>query len=109
MEDNKEENAVRFGGHAVPGIAGVIGGVAFAVFVPWVLLSHGQLLGTTVLTTLVMIAVIGGGVIALTAAFFSLVMPSSVSHENKWDQWEKWENMKKKLKDTKEKAEGKPE
>ena len=25
MEDKKEENGVRFGGHAVPGIAGVIG------------------------------------------------------------------------------------
>ncbi len=109
MEDKKEENAVRFGGHAVPGIAGVIGGVAFAVLVPWVLLSHGQLLGTTVLTTLVMIAVIGGGVIALTAAFFSLVMPSSVSHENKWDQWEKWQKMQKKMKDDKNQGENKPE
>lgn len=89
MEDKKEENGVRFGSHAAPGIAGVIGGVAFAVFVPWVLLSHGQILGATILTTLVMIAVIGGGVIALTAAFFSLVMPSSVSHENNWDKWEK--------------------
>ncbi len=89
MEDKKEENAVRFGGHAVPGIAGVIGGVLFAVAVPWVLLVHGQILGTTILTTLVMIAVIGGGVIALTAVFFSLVMPSSVNHENNWDKWEK--------------------
>jgi hypothetical protein len=94
MEDKKEQNAVRFGGNAVPGIAGVIGGVAFAVLVPWVLLSHGQLLGTSVLTTLVMIAVIGGGVIALTAAFFSLVMPSSMNHENGWDKWEKWEKFK---------------
>lgn len=94
-KEKKEQNAVRFGGHAVPGIAGVIGGVAFAVFVPWVLLSHGQLLGTTVLTTLVMIAVIGGGVIALTAAFFSLVMPSSVNHENNWDKWEKYVDKKK--------------
>lgn len=95
MEDKKEQNGVRFGGHAVPGIAGVIGGVAFAVLVPWVLLSHGQILGTTVLTTLVMIAVIGGGVIALTAAFFSLVMPSSVNHENNWDKWEKYVDKKK--------------
>lgn len=89
MQDKKEENGVRFGGHAVPGIAGVLGGVLFAVAVPWVLLMHGQILGTTILTTLVMIAVIGGGVIALTATFFSLVMPSSVNHENNWDKWDK--------------------
>jgi len=88
-ENKKEENGVRFGGHGLTGLAGVVGGVAFAVLVPWVLLVHGQILGGTVLTTLVMIAVIGGGVIALTAAFFSLVMPSSVGHHNHWDDWEK--------------------
>lgn len=89
MQDKREENGVRFGGHAVPGIAGVIGGVVFAIGVPWVLLSHGQVLGATVLTWLVSGAVAGGCLISLTAAFFSLVMPSSVNHANNWDRWEK--------------------
>ena len=94
MEDKNKENGIRFGSHAAAGVAGVMGGVLFAVAVPWVLLTHGQILGTTILTTLVMIAVIGGGVIALTAAFFSLVMPSSVNHENNWEKWDKWDKKK---------------
>jgi apolipoprotein N-acyltransferase len=89
MEKPNNETGVKFGSHTIAGVAGVLGGVAFAIGVPWVLLAHGQILGATVLTWLVSGAIAGGCLISLTAAFFSLVMPSSVNHYDQWNRDQK--------------------
>ena len=82
---------VKFGGGGIASVAGVFGGVAIAALVPLVLLVYGQILGQGIQVMLVIISVIGGIVISLTATFFGMVMPSSV-HE----QWKDKENREQK-------------
>lgn len=58
--------------------AGVMGGVAIAVGVPFVILKYGAHLHPAVQTTVIIIALLGGGILALVAAFFGIVIPSSI-------------------------------
>lgn len=55
---------------------GVIGGVAIALGVPWIVLVHGSQLNTAAQIVLIFLAVIGGGLITLASAFFGLVLPA---------------------------------
>jgi len=55
---------------------GVIGGVAIALGLPWILLVHGAQLNTAARIVLIFLAVIGGGLITLASAFFGLVLPA---------------------------------
>ena len=70
---------VQFGGPYLA-ILGVIAGVVIAVCLPLIVLVYGQSLGTTVLTLLIILALIAGGIIAFISAFFGTVMPRVVEH-----------------------------
>ncbi len=59
-------------------VLGLIGGLIFAIGVPFVVLKYGQILGQAFSITIVIGAVIIGGIVILTTIFFGLVMPSSV-------------------------------
>ncbi len=69
-------------------VSGALAGAAIAIGVPWVLLTHGQALGSSTQTLLVWVAVVMGGVTTMMSAFFGLVMPSQVGgaaeHGNPW-------------------------
>lgn len=75
-EDHEGEVSFGSGGHT--GAIGVLGGVAIAIGVPWVLLSQGQALGSNALLALVVTAVVCGAAVSLVSAFFGLVMPNRV-------------------------------
>lgn len=68
---------------------GVLSGTAIAIGVPWVLLANGQTLGAPVLTTLIIVAIGSGGLVALVSAFFGLVIPRHV--QGRWMDPERWE------------------
>ncbi len=59
-------------------VLGLIGGLIFAIGVPFVVLKYGQILGQAFSITIVIGSVIIGGLTCLTTIFFGLVMPSSV-------------------------------
>ncbi len=71
-------NVVLFGGKTAT-IAGVISGTLIAVLLPAVVLIYGTNLGAGVQTTIIILALIFGALIALTAAFFGSVIPTSVN------------------------------
>jgi hypothetical protein len=95
--------SANFGGGGIASVAGVIGGVALAIGLPWVLLVNGQILGQNILTILIMIAVIGGVFISFVSAVLGVVMPTSVHDQwaNQWNdpekskKWEEWKLQKK--------------
>jgi len=80
MSRGSEQPFVRFSTTGTS-VAGALSGVAMAIGVPWVLLTHGQALGTSSQTLLVWVGVVLGGAIAFVSAFFGLVMPSQVGSE----------------------------
>lgn len=57
-------------------VVGLLGGVAMFLGVPWLVLVYGSQLNAVVQTVLIFLAVIGGGLIALAATFFGLVLPA---------------------------------
>lgn len=63
--------------------------MAIAIGVPWVLLVNGQTLGAPVLTTLIIVALCAGGLVALVSAFFGLVIPRHV--QGRWMDPERWQ------------------
>ena len=112
---------VSFGGGSAIAVTGIIGGVVLALGFPTVVLVFGQSLGPTLLVVFVLSGLVMGGLVALTAAFFGLVIPRQVNggapmdwreiksfiHEFRdwkdvdwkhWDEddWEKWAERKKK-------------
>src|SRR4051812_32108117 len=94
MSPQSQQEFVRFSATGAS-IAGAISGVVMAIGVPWVVLAHGAALGPGTQTALVWVGVIAGALIALTSAFFGLVMPSQVGgpHGNPWggNPWEQHE------------------
>jgi len=76
-ENENEEKKISFG-NGIAAAAGVMGGILFATGVPYVILVYGQILGDIMIRVIVAGAVIGGGVIILTSAFFGLVMPNNL-------------------------------
>jgi hypothetical protein len=75
-EDERE--CVEFGNKA-SALPGAISGAAIAVGVPAVTLILGKSLASGVQLTIILVGVGVGGLIALTATFFSLVIPSKVN------------------------------
>jgi hypothetical protein len=71
------QEIVRFSGAKIS-MVGVIAGVIIALGVPYVVLTHGQFLGPTIVTIILLTALLIGGGIALTAAFFGAVIPTVV-------------------------------
>jgi len=74
-ETNRD--SVEFGDKSSAG-PGAISGAAIAVGVPAVTLIWGHALAPSVQMVVVIVGVAVGGLISLTATFFSLVIPSSV-------------------------------
>jgi hypothetical protein len=69
--------SIKFNGAKIS-LLGVIAGVAIAIAVPYMALIYGQFLGPVVVTIIVLTALCIGGVIALVAAFFGAVIPTTV-------------------------------
>ncbi len=69
---------VSFGGGNMIAVTGIIGGVVLALGFPWIVLAYGQALGATLLVIFVLSGLGLGGLVALTSAFFGLVMPRQV-------------------------------
>ncbi len=59
-------------------VTGIVGGVVLALGFSWIVLAYGQALGSTLLVIFVLSGLIAGGLVALTSAFFGLVMPRQV-------------------------------
>ncbi len=59
-------------------VTGIIGGVVLALGFPWITLAYGQALGPTLLVIFILSGLVMGGLVALTSAFFGLVMPRQV-------------------------------
>ena len=96
METKQETNpettgreAVSFGRGGSIAAVGALSGVAIALGGPWVLLAYGQVLGTPILTGLIIGALAMGGLISLVSAFFGLVIPRHVGH-GPWMNPERW-------------------
>ena len=84
VSQQEQEQPVRFAlDRAAISVSGVFGGVLMAMGVPWIVLAFGQTLGHGVLTTLCILAIVLGGTVSLTAAFFGLVMPSQIGEFGK--------------------------
>jgi apolipoprotein N-acyltransferase len=99
---------VMFGRGDLIGVAGIVGGVALALGFSWIVLAHGQTLGTTLAVIFVLAGLFMGGLVALVSAFFGLVMPRQVGggapswvmgeikewikRHKEWDEvdWEHW-------------------
>ncbi len=76
-----KNNNVSFGNKSAS-VSGVLGGVAVALGVPWIILNYGQVLAQNVQTWLVIGSVALGGFIVLVSAFFGLVLPTQVNEED---------------------------
>jgi hypothetical protein len=90
-DKEKTEVGVAFGDGSKIAITGIIGGVILAIGFPTVVLVYGQALGPTFLMIFVLSGLAIGGLVALTAAFFGLVLPRQVGGEtgnlNDWIKW----------------------
>lgn len=73
-----QDECVEFGSR-MAALPGAIAGAVIAVGVPAVTLFFGRTLAPTLQVTMVLVGVGVGGLIALTATFFSLVIPSRVN------------------------------
>ena len=73
-----ENECVEFG-NKTSALPGAISGAAIAIGVPAVTLVLGKSLASSVQLTIILVGVGVGGLIALTATFFGLVIPSKVN------------------------------
>ena len=80
MKDEQKVHAnVLFRSGGAVAVTGIIGGVVVAVGFPWIVLANGQSLGPTLITIFVLTGLLFGGLVALVAAFFGLVIPQQVN------------------------------
>ena len=100
-QPDKVHANVSFGGGSAIAVTGIIGGVALALGFPAVVLAFGQSLGTTLLVIFVLSGLVMGGVVALTAAFFGLVMPRQVNGGAPMD-WREIKNFVREFRDWKD-------
>lgn len=62
-------------------VAGILGGVVFGLGAAYIALAHGEVLGPKIQTVMVIVGLSLGGLVALTSAFFGLVIPRHVTKE----------------------------
>lgn len=74
-EKEKVQANVVFGQGSAIAVTGIIGGVVLALGFPWIVLAYGQPLGATLVVIFVLSGLVLGGLVALTSAFFGLVIP----------------------------------
>ena len=106
-EPEKVQANVVFGGGSLIAVTGILGGVGLAIGFPWIVLAYGQALGPKLLVIFVLAGLLMGGLVALTAAFFGLVIPREVgggapswliqelkNSSREWRQWAEvdWKN-----------------
>ena len=70
-----EQKEVRFGDRAIA-LFGILVGAVIAIGPTYLMLAYGSALGVGLQATIIIIAVLAGSLISLTAAFFGLVMPN---------------------------------
>ena len=75
MKGHRHSDRRRRGG-SMTGVIGALSGAGIAIGVPWIVLVHGGELHAAVVTTIIILAILFGGAIALTAALFGTVMGS---------------------------------
>ena len=82
-EENKDEQKVHanvlFRAGGAVAVTGILGGVLIALGFSWIVLAYGQALGPTLITLFVLGGLLIGGLVALVAAFFGLVIPQQVN------------------------------
>jgi len=64
-------------------VAGILGGVVLGLGASYLALAYGAVLGPKIQTIMVIVGLSLGGLVALTSAFFGLVIPRHVSREPK--------------------------
>lgn len=74
-------NKVEFGPIKQMGVLGMLLGASVAIFVPLIVLKYGQAvgMGSFAATLLVLAGIFGGVLLAVAAAFFSIVMPTRIT------------------------------
>jgi hypothetical protein len=75
---DSDPKCIKFEHGRLLALCGLIGGVLIAILVPAIVLKLGATLTSQMQFILVIVSVSIGGLIALTAAFFGTVIPSSV-------------------------------
>ena len=83
---------VLFGEGTLIAVTGVIGGVVLALGFSWIVMAHGQALGTTLIVIFVLAGLVFGGTVAVASAVLGLVMPRQVGGGAPGDinDWVKW-------------------
>jgi hypothetical protein len=61
---------------------GVLSGVAVTLGLPYIILVYGKHLSEGIQVILILLAVIGGGLITLTAVFFGIVIPKRIEKDD---------------------------
>ena len=93
-EKEKIHANVVFGQGSEIAVTGIIGGVVLALGFPWIVLAYRQPLGATLVVVFVLSGLILGGLVALTSAFFGLVIPRQVGGTSPawWgpEGWKAW-------------------
>ena len=72
------DGKVVFGGVRAMAVVGVLGGVAIALGLPYIVIVYGQSMGAVAQVLLTILALLTGGIIAGLSAFFGTVIPHSV-------------------------------
>jgi hypothetical protein len=66
------------------GYLGVLGGVAIALGLPWIVLAYGADLSSAVRTTLIILGLVGGVILACASAVVGITIPTAI-HGGKLD------------------------
>lgn len=74
---------VEFSNAGCVAVAGILGGVVLGLGASYLALAYGAVLGPKIQTVMVIVGLGLGGLVALTSAFFGLVIPRHVSKEPK--------------------------
>jgi hypothetical protein len=72
---------VEFSNAGCVAVAGILGGVVLGLGASYLALAYGAVLGPKIQTVMVIVGLGLGGLVALTSAFFGLVVPKHVSRE----------------------------
>lgn len=78
----KKSESVTFGSAKLMGFLGVIIGGIIAIGIPWILLNASIDCGRFLIGLLSILGIVGGVALAITAVFFSIVIPSKVEESN---------------------------
>ena len=70
------KDSVRWGRFAA--FYGVLGGVAIAVALPYIVLVYGKDLGAGVHAIIILLALLVGGTVTVISAFFAVVIPREI-------------------------------